>query len=733
MQSQKQLLELKGSVEEIIYRNENNGYTVIEIAQKGCSAVAVGLMADINCGDLVNLKGDWKTHKDYGVQFAFESYEIKPPETSDAILRYLSSGIIKGIGRATAKNIVKTFGKDTFDVMQNEPERLEQIKGISHEKALQICAEVKKIFGMREVMVYLQKFGISPAEGIKIWKNFGDSSIDIIKKNPYILCKEEIGISFERADKIAYSLNIPNDSPERIYAGIMYIIYRNSLNGHSCLPRTGIIAIAQNVLGVDSETVTEVLNEMIIGENLTKEKINERIFIFTPEFHTSEIYSAKKLKMMAEFPPQKIKGAKIELEEFQKENGIKYAPLQKKAILKALSDGILVLTGRPGTGKTTTLNGIIRLYEHYGLKVLLAAPTGRAAKRMSEVTGRNASTIHRLLGVEWDDSTKLKFVHNENNHLKCDAVIIDEMSMVDITVFEAVLRALPENCRLVMVGDSDQLPSVGAGNVLGDIIKSEKIPVVQLEKIFRQSEKSLIIKNAHKIVHGEMPDITHTDNDFFFMHRDSAEEISDTIIELYTKRLPKTYKYISTEDIQILCPSRKGELGVTELNKKLQSIVNPPKGKQNEISTPSYIFRTGDKVMQTKNNYNAVWTKDDGTAGTGIFNGDIGIITSINKPADMISVKFDDRTVLYTSDTLVNLELAYASTVHKSQGNEFTAVIIPLYKVPSKLCYRNLIYTAVTRAKKMLILVGSVADLERMVENKMQFARYTGLKAFLEE
>lgn len=729
---EKNLLELCGSVEEIIYRNENNGYTVMNMMCDGAVATAVGSMSDVNIGDELKLIGIWKVHSSYGEQFAFDYYEQFTPSTAESILKYLSSGVIKGIGRATAKRLVDNFGDKTLEIIQNEPSRLEKIKGISHEKAVFISNEIKKVFGIREVMVYLDKYHISAQETIKIWKAFGEEAITLIEENPYILCGNSVDVAFERADAIAATLDKPSDDKFRIRAGITYIITYNSKNGHTCLPKEKLISVTADYLKLSKDDISKVLSDMIIDGSMVAETIDEKEFIFLPLLYRSETYSASRLNMMLKFPSERITGVELALDAFEEQQGISYAKLQRKAIIEALSGGLLILTGGPGTGKTTTLNAIISLFNQCNLKVALAAPTGRAAQRMSEVTGCEAKTIHRLLEVEWDKNDNPVFKKNERNLLDCDALIIDELSMVDTLLFEGVMRALPLSCRLIMVGDSDQLPSVGAGNILGDLIASEKIPVVQLTEIFRQSMKSLIVTNAHKIVHGDMPEIRRTDGDFFFMTCNNKEKIASTIVDLCAKRLPATYDFSVFGDIQVLCPGRKGDLGVTELNKKLQQTLNPSQGKQYEINMPVYTFRLGDKVMQTKNNYDLLWTKDDGSEGSGVFNGDIGVIVDINRAASTAYIKFDDKFVLYDAEALSNLELAYATTVHKSQGNEFNAVIIPIYYGTPKLHYRNLLYTAVTRAKKILILIGDVSTLKKMVDNNKKTMRYSGLKAFIE-
>lgn len=730
--SEKQLLELDGTVEDIIFRNDKNGYSVLTVLCDGIAATAVGNMTDVNIGDELKLYGDWKTNPVYGEQFSFEYYEHEMPSSAESILKYLSSGTIKGIGKATAKRIVEAFGDNTLDVMKNQPERLEQIKGITHEKAMSISAEVSKIFGMREVMLYLEKYHITALEAVRIWKAYGDRSASVIEENPYVLCAEEIAVPFSKADMIADALGMAADDPCRIRAGIVYLIAYNAGNGHTCLPLEKLTEAAAGFLKLDKEKTAAILAELISEATLVCDDIDDRTFVFLPSLYKSEYYSAERIATLLQIPPERIVGGELALELIEQQNQIQYATLQKKAIFEALSGGLLILTGGPGTGKTTTLNAIIKLYKQYGLKVMLAAPTGRAAQRMSELTGENAKTIHRLLEVEWDGSDRPKFTRNERNLLDCDALIVDEMSMVDVSLLESFLRALPLGCRLIMVGDCDQLPSVGPGNVLGDLIDSGTIPVVQLTEIFRQSMQSLIITNAHKIVHGEMPEIRRTDNDFFFIAESDRERIAEKITQLCTKRLPAAYGYDPLKDIQVLCPGRKGNLGVTDLNQRLQLCLNPPAKNKNEVKTPVYVLRVGDKVMQTKNNYDLPWVKDDGSEGAGVYNGDIGTIMWIEKGSGNAGIRFDDKVVTYGSEQLANIELAYATTVHKSQGSEFRAVVMPMYYGAPQLYYRNLLYTAVTRAKEKLILVGNVSTLRTMVDNNKKTRRYSGLRAFLE-
>ncbi len=727
-----ELTEIEGSVEDIVYRNSQNGYSVLLLCCDGELVTAVGTMTEVSVGDDLRLIGSMRMNPTYGEQFSFEYYEQRMPSTASAILKYLSSRSIKGIGERTAKKIVEVFGSKTLEIMQKQPERLTEIKGISQDKAKAIGEQVRKIFGMKEIMVYLTKYHISALEAVRIWKEYGDSSITVIESNPYVLCGESIAVAFEKADKIAEFLGKPLDEPCRIKAGILYIITYNAGNGHTCLPIDRLINVTADFLKLDRENVSSAMAELIDDTSLVSDEIDGRDFVFLPNLYRSEYFSADRIALILKVPPERITGTEYAIEVFEKINNIEYAEQQRRAITEAMSGGLLILTGGPGTGKTTTLNAIIKLYEKFGLKVLLAAPTGRAAQRMSELTGCEAKTIHRLLEVEWDSHDRPKFARNERNLLDCDALILDEMSMVDVTLFESVLRALPLGCRLIMVGDSDQLPSVGAGNVLGDLIDTGKIPVVRLTEIFRQSMESLIITNAHKIVHGEMPEIHRTDGDFFFMEEHNRDRISEKIVSLCTKRLPAAYGYDSMNDIQVLCPGRKGALGVTELNKKLQEALNPPGIGKPEIKAPVYTLRVGDKVMQTRNNYDLPWVRDDGSEGAGIYNGDIGIIEHIEKNSGSAKIRFDDRLVSYNSDNLSNIELAYAVTVHKSQGSEFRAVVMPMYYGAPQLYYRNLLYTAVTRAKEKLILVGNVSTLRKMVDNNKKTKRYSGLRAFLE-
>ena len=727
-----ELMELKANVETIIYRNEHNGYTVIELDDED-ETTAVGIMPDINAGETVRLIGYFKPHPTYGMQLAVTTYEKSMPEDIAGILNYLSSGSIKGIGPATAAALIKEFGANTLTVLENEPQRVAKLKGISLKKATDISKQLRENTGIRELILYINQYDISPSGAVKIFKSFGSNSIAEIERNPYCLVNSETGINFEQADRIAIKLNFQSDDKIRIRAALAYVLSHNLNNGHTCLPKDKLIKTTAQFLALEDEMVSYALEEMLGENSLIGYEAEGNELIFSTDMFQSESYIAARLKMMMRFPAVQIQDIDKHIEAIERFNDIKYAEMQKEAITQALSKGLLVLTGGPGTGKTTTLNAIIKILKDKGQKVLLCAPTGRAAQRMSKVTGEEAKTIHRLLEVAWNKNDIPEFKRNEKNMLKCDALVIDEVSMVDAKLFESVMKALPLGCRLILVGDSHQLPSVGAGNVLDDLISSEMIPVVQLTEIFRQSMESLIVTNAHKIVNGELPELKRKDKDFFFLHSENKDIITQTVIELCSGRLSNAYGYDTYKDIQILAPGRKGDLGVNELNNKLQFVINPKDSEKNELSSGKKILREGDKVMQIRNNYDLLWVKDNGETGEGIFNGEIGIIESINKRSRIIKVRYDDKVANYDFDFAVDLDLSYATTVHKSQGNEFEAVIMPLLDGAPMLLYRNLLYTAVTRAKSLMIIVGSDTTIEKMVNNNRKNKRYSGLKYFLWE
>ncbi len=728
-------IQLSGTVESVTFHNEDSGFTVLELNTGDDLVTVVGVMAEVCPGEELRLTGGWVNHANYGPQFKAEACERTLPTSTSAIYRYLASGAVKGIGMATARRLVDAFGENTLKIMENEPKRMAEIRGISEAKAMKISEEFKKMFGVREVMLFLGEYGITPAEAMRVWKVWGAASVDRVRQNPYLLCSEGIAIGFDRADAIAHAAGMAQDDDLRIRAGAVHVLRHNAGVGHTCLPEDKLVETTAQMLEVSVEAAAQSVCSLVNDNSVVREPLQRgnslRDFIFIPTLHRAEHYAAGRLKMMVAYPPTQFRDIEADIARVERETGFHYENLQREAIRKALSQGVLILTGGPGTGKTTTLNAIIRLLEQKGQRVLLAAPTGRAAKRMAEVTGQEAKTIHRLLEVEWDPNNRPVFGRNEHNMLECDALIVDELSMVDSALFASLLQALPLGCRLILVGDSDQLPSVGPGDVLHELIASGMLPTVQLQEVFRQSLQSLIVSNAHKIVRGEMPELRCRNGDFFFLEDHAREHIRDTIVQLYTTRLPKSYGYSPLSDIQVLCPGRKGELGVHELNLRLQEAVNPPQHGKTEITINGMTFRVGDKVMQIKNDYDIPWSRADGTNGTGVFNGDVGILKLIDRPTETIVIVYDDREAVYSFDTAGNLDLAYATTVHKSQGSEFEAVIMPMYPGPPQLYYRNLLYTAVTRAKSLLILVGMDHVVERMVENDRRTKRYSGLCCFL--
>ena len=725
-----ELVQITGTVEYITFRNEENGYTVLDFSSDGELYTATGNVGELYMGERVTFIGEWSVHPTFGKQFKIEGCRREIPETASDMLSYLSSGIIKGIKEKTAQKIIEKFGDDAFEIIEKYPERLASIKGISADRAMEISKEFRKHADEREALIALEKYGLSTAECLKAFRIFGKDSAAKIENNPYLLCGEGIGIKFEKACEIAKKLPSPPADEFRIDAGVVYVIRHNLGNGHTCLPKEKVIPISNELLGCPEEKIAERIYVLIEKKQLVSRVLYGKEFLFLPDIFRAEKQAADSLLFMKHFAPKCDKDIEKQINNAELIGGICYNESQRSAIRIAVEKGILVLTGGPGTGKTTTLRGILKVFESQGLEVALAAPTGRAAKRMSELTGRDAQTIHRLLEVEWDRNDKPVFQRNRRNPISAGAVIIDELSMVDITLFSSLLDALPIGCRLVMVGDSDQLPPVGAGNVLHDIINSKSVPVVELKEVFRQAMESLIITNAHKIVKGEFPELAVKDKDFFFIERKTASSAAETVCDLCTSRLPKSYGYSSTDDIQILCPSKKGEAGTVNLNKLLQQKINPSAKHKKEHNFGQRIFREGDKLMQIKNNYNIPWEGSDGT-GLGIFNGDIGILEKIDESSRTLYIRFDDRIAEYPFESNQELEHAYAITVHKSQGNEFPAVVMPAVGVVEKLAYRNLLYTAVTRAKDMMILVGSQQMIKKMTDNNSKSKRYSALKSFI--
>lgn len=730
-----ELENLTGTIEDITYQNESTGFAVIEVDAGDEYVTVVGVLGNVMIGEEAVFQGEWTMHQSFGRQFKAVRLQRTLPADASGMLRFLSAGIIKGVREATATKIVEKFGIDTFNVIDNEPDRLATIKGINKAKARKISQEFKAQFAARDVMNGLADLGLSQQEAFDAYNLYKSNALDIIKENPYAFVGDAGGITFERADEIALGLDEPPLFDYRSQAGVVYVVRHNLNNGHTCIPRSSLIKPAMSLLDCSEDEVEIAIDNALEVNQLVLEIINDREFLFLPEIYRAESTIAERIRVMLRFPPQKKDIETGEILAFENMNGITFDEKQRQAIEIAVNKGMLILTGGPGTGKTTTVKGIISLMKNRGLNVMLAAPTGRAAKRMSELTGFEAKTIHRLLEVEYrDGATEPSFVHNLRNPLDCDAVIVDELSMVDVTLFSALLDALPLSCRLIMVGDKEQLPPVGAGNVLADLIKSELIDVVSLDKIFRQAMESMIVTNAHKVVRGEMPDFDNSNpqSDFFMLNEDSKYNAPKKIVNLVTQRIPAGYGYDSVKEIQVLCPSRKGEVGTENLNALLQARLNPPSRDKAEIRNRGYILREGDKVMQIKNNYDVPWFKSDDN-GTGVFNGDIGILTKIDKVNDIINVRFEDREAMYSIDNAKEIELAYAMTVHKSQGSEFEAVVLPTISTPPKLAYRNLFYTALTRAKNLLIIVGNQGSVKAMVDNDKKSRRYSALVHFLRQ
>ncbi len=733
--------QIKGTVEGILYRNDDNGYIVATMITDGDELVnIVGIMPGVDEGDCVTVSGKWENNARYGKQYRVLEYISEMPTGAADIERYLASGAIKGIRARTARKIVEEFGEDTADVIENHPEWLSRLPGISPKRAREISEEFKSKSDIRATVTFFREY-FGPATTMNIYKTFGKHSISLAKDNPYRLCEEVRGIGFDKADAMAQKLGIARDSNDRIAAGIIYILTFNGIqNGHTCLPRGKLIEAASSLLGVPSESVSDEADRMLTKKRLVAEKVGEDTYIYESAQYKNERFIAEKLwRLKCGAPPLDFSDIEAFVRKEEIQNRIEYADEQKRAIFNVMSSGVLILTGGPGTGKTTVVTAIINIFESLGLEVALAAPTGRAAKRMTEATGREAKTIHRLLEVDFgdgdgrakrDDNAPLVFKRCENNFLDEDAIVIDEASMIDTALMSSLLKAIRPGARLVLIGDADQLPSVGAGRVLCDILDSEALPSIRLTKIFRQAEESLIVTNAHAINRGEMPVLAVKDKDFFFMPRESDSAIASTVASLCAERLPRAYG--DPEGIQVISPTRRGNSGTDKLNAVLQAAINPPARGKKEHKFRDILFRTGDRVMQVRNNYDLEWTRF-GKLGLGIFNGDIGKIKEIDPVEKFLEIDFDGREVFYDFADLEDLELAYCVTVHKSQGSEYPTVVIPLGSVPPMLCTRNLLYTAVTRAQKRVIVVGFESTIESMVKGIRSALRYTGLERRLRE
>ncbi len=721
-QMKKQSTDLCGTVDEVLFFNESNGYVVADLETKDQLITIVGELGRLEPGEELELTGVFTNHPRFGQQFHAESCVRTLPSTVVNIERYLASGVISGIGKALAKRIVSEFGEATLQVMEHHPEKLQRIKGISAAKCEEIAAQAKENFCLRSLLGRLSVYGVSAAVAMQAYRRWGVSAWETIASNPYLLCGVGMNLEFHIAERIAQDMEIPTNDYRRLKAGFCFLLLQYANEGNTCMPYERFSAVVQENLSVSLEDMETSYRLCMEDGILVEYKRADGIYVYLADYFCAEDFIATRIAAMLSFsPPEDFDCAKAIAQEEQ-DTGMCYAEMQKKAIACAFSRGIMVLTGGPGTGKTTTLNGVIDLCVKAGSTVLLAAPTGRAAKRMTELTGREAKTIHRLLGTDYDDAGQLVFKHHEKNTLKGDVLIVDEVSMVDVLLFESLLRAVRLSCRVILVGDEDQLPSVGAGNLLYTLVHSGCLPTVRLTEIFRQAQESCIVRSAHRIVEGKMPDLHEKHSDFFFFDRRNATEASQFLMDLYCNRLPKAYGFHPQTDIQVISPTRKGLLGTVELNKMLQEAVNPPGYGKAMLQNLLYTFRKGDKVMQTQNQYEIEWTKN-GERGAGIFNGDMGTVQFVDKISRTIQVNFDGRLVNYTAEQLDQLELAYAVTVHKSQGSEFEAVILMLPEGRDRLSYRNLLYTAVTRAKRLLILIGSPRKVSEMVQNYQRTLR----------
>lgn len=730
-----------GYVEHIVFRNEDNGYTVFHLNNEDGEITCVGNFNYITEGELLELRGEYVMHSTYGLQLSVSSSEVKEPEDLMSIERYLGSGAIKGLGAALAGRIVRRFKEDTFRIIEEEPERLAEIKGISERKAREIAEQVEGKKDVRKAMIYLQKYGISTALAAKIYKKYGQKVYHILEENPYRLADDVQGVGFKTADEIAMRIGIHTDSDYRIRSGIFYALLQGIAEGHIYLPEEVLLRRASTLLEVEISDIQKYLADLSIEKKIVLKQTEQGIRVYPSNYYYMELNTAKMLHDLNVHAETDITYVRKRLQLIEQDTELSLDEMQRQAVIESVKHGILILTGGPGTGKTTTINAMIHYFESQGLDIFLAAPTGRAAKRMTEATGYEAQTIHRLLEVNGnpeDNNERSGFARNEENPLETDIIIIDEVSMVDLPLMHALLRAVIPGTRVIFVGDGNQLPSVGPGSVLKDLLRSECFPTVRLTKIFRQATESDIVMNAHKINRGEPVVLDNKSRDFFFLKRQDANVIISVVITLLQKKLPK-YVDAETYDIQVLTPMRKGLLGVERLNRILQEYLNPPDRKKTEKEYGDKLFREGDKVMQIKNNYQLEWeiaTKYGLVVdkGVGVFNGDMGIITNINTYNETMEVEYDEkRKVTYSFQLLDELELAYAITIHKAQGSEYPAVVIPLLPGPRQLYHRNLLYTAVTRAKKCVTLVGSEDTFYEMIQNANEQNRYTSLSERIQE
>ena len=727
---------IEGTVENVIFHNEENGYTVLQLTVEG-EDEPVNVVGCIPCaaaGEGMTVTGTWSVHPVHGPQLTAESVERRMPRSEEDMIAYLSSGILKGVGPATARRMVERFGTDTLLVIEQEPQRLRCIKGVSAQRAQELSAAFRALTGLRQLMEFLARYDLPVYLAMSLQRTYGDNAIQRLRDDPYILSRAQYGVDFTLTDAIAISMGFDGDDPCRLRAALEYeLSYNASGGGHVFLPREKLLLATAQLIGMTPDDLEPALDKLIDGFGVVQQTIAGVQGCYLPRLYQAETFVAERLLSMVRTPVEQLSRADDAIAAIEREQGVSYAPAQRQAVLLAAQGGILLLTGGPGTGKTTSLRGIVALYERMGLDVVLLAPTGRAAKRLGEVAGREAQTIHRALGMSYNELTgQTAFKKNAQDPLEAHAVIVDEVSMVDIELMRSLLEALRPGSRMVLVGDPDQLPSVGPGNVLGDMLRSGVIPAVSLTQVFRQAEQSAIIRNAHAVDQGQPPRLDNGQGDFFFLRRRSPDALVQTVVELCRDRLPNNMG-IPTDQIQVLSATRKGACGTVALNRALQAALNPPDRTKRQKQWGDMTFRVGDRVMQTRNNYDVLWEKEDGSAGSGIFNGDVGVIQDIDPSGELITLRFDDRTAVYTADLLSQLDMAYAITVHKSQGSEYPAVLLASAPAAPSLMVRGVLYTAITRARKLLILVGDDTVPARMAANDKQQRRYSGLRRRLKE
>ena len=724
-----ELSEINGTVAAVIFRNDENGYGVVKLElDNGETTTAVGCLPYVAPGEMISAEGSWMTHAQHGRQFKIEQCSRMLPTSAEAIYEYLAGGTVRGVGPATAAMIVDRFGDKALDVLEMQPDKLAEIKGISATKAKDISAGFKKQAGVRRLTEFLCSYGIQPIFALRMFKFYGNSAIEVVHENPYILASSHIGASFAEADSLALALGLDGDSLNRVCAAVVFELVHNSGNGHCFIPRGKLTAATSQLIGVAQDLAEDAVDKLCETGEIVCCTVAGLDACYLSHLYEAETYTADRIKAMCRAKDGGRVNIDALIDRLETANGIKYAPMQREAIALAAKNRMLVITGGPGTGKTTILKAVLAMYDELELETYLAAPTGRAAKRMSELCRREAQTIHRALGMTYNELTgETVFKKNGKEPLEAEAVIVDEMSMVDVSLFSALLRALRPGTRLVLVGDADQLPSVGAGNVFSDLIRSKKIETVFLREVFRQAEQSAIIRNAHRVNLGESPDLKGNQGDFFFLCRRDAQRAVATVLELCKTRLPDNM-HIPAEQIQVLTPTRKGPCGTINLNRLLQEALNPRTPGKREILWGERVFRVGDRIMQTRNDYDVVWQKDDGTVGTGMFNGDVGRIAEIDAGGEWLALDFDGRKAPYSVEMLSEIDLAYAQTVHKAQGSEYRCVVLAAMPSAPSLMVRGVLYTALTRARELLVIVGDDAAIRSMAANDRQQKRYSGLK-----